>query len=214
MAVFRRLYRRWGSQHWWPGRTPLEIIVGAILTQNTNWANVEKAIANLRRAGLLSVRGLRRASEDELAAAVRPSGYYRQKARRLKAFVQFLQAHYRGSLARMLREPTDRLRPRLLAVHGIGPETADSILLYAAGRPVFVVDAYTRRVLRRHGWIRGDEPYDEIAALFMQALPRDPQLYNEYHALLVRLGKTYCRPRPRCEGCPLQNRLPPGGPLD
>jgi len=213
MEVFRKLFQTWGPQHWWPGRTRLEIIVGAILTQNTNWANVEKAITNLRRKRLLSLHALLTFPESTIAQAIRPAGYYNQKAKRLKAFASFLERTYGGSLRRMFSDTTPQLRQRLLSVPGIGPETADSILLYAGRRPVFVVDAYTRRVMQRHGWIRGNETYEDLAALCQQALPADVQLLNELHALLVRLGKTHCRTRPRCPGCPLEKLLPPDGPL-
>lgn len=193
-----------GPQHWWPGRTRFEIIVGAILTQSTAWVNVEKAIANLRRERLLTPLALERVSLAKLARLVRPSGYFRQKARKLKAFVQFLRREYGGSLARMFATPTAELRETLLSVHGIGPETADSILLYAGEHPVFVVDAYTKRVLTRHGLVGERAGYDEMRALFEANLPRDTRLFNEYHALLVHAGKTWCRPRdPRCDSCPL-----------
>ncbi len=203
-----------GPQHWWPARTPFEVIVGAILTQSTAWVNVERAIANLRREGLLTPRALERVPYARLARLARPSGYFRQKARKLKAFVQFLRREYRGSLARMFRTPTAELREKLLAVHGIGPETADSILLYAGKHPVFVVDAYTKWVLVRHGLIGEKAGYEEIRAIFenpASGLPRDPQLYNEYHALLVQVGKNWCRPREaRCSECPLGRFLPEG----
>lgn len=212
MGVFRALYRRWGPQRWWPGETPFEVVVGAILTQNTAWANVERAIARLRERGLLTPRRMGAAGEDELAEAIRPSGYYHVKARRLRAFLDMLAAACGGDLARLWDEPTPALRERLLGVAGVGPETADSILLYAAGRPVFVVDAYTRRFLRRHGWATGRETYAETARLFQAHLARDSALFNEYHALIVRLGKEYCRPRPRCGDCPLQPWLSGGGP--
>lgn len=206
--VYRALFRAWGPQHWWPGRTRLEIIVGAILTQNTAWPNVEKAIARLRRARALNLRALHRAPRKRLAEWIRPAGYFRVKARRLRAFTSLVARRFGGKLENLLALPTPVLRKTLLSVHGIGPETADSILLYAAGRPVFVVDAYTRRVLSRHGWISPRASYDDIARLFTSSLPRRARLYNEYHALLVRLGKEHCRPRARCEGCPLQPWLP------
>jgi len=201
---YHALFAALGPQGWWPARTRFEVIVGAILTQNTAWGNVERAIANLRRARLLSPRALAGAPLRRLARLVRPSGYFRQKARRLKTFVRFLETEYGGSLARMFRVPTAELRQKLLGVPGIGPETADSILLYAGGHPVFVVDAYTRRILLRHGLIGEKSSYEEIRALFEQNLPREPRLNNEFHALLVQVGKNWCRPQAaRCDECPL-----------
>ncbi len=193
-----------GPMHWWPADTPFEVIVGAILTQNTAWVNVERAIANLRRERMLTPRALKQASLGKLARLVRPSGYFRQKAKKLKAFVRFLYENFDGSLARMFRTPTAELRARLLAVHGIGPETADSILLYAGNHPVFVVDAYTKRILLRHGLVGEDPGYEEVRQLFESNVPRDPRLFNEFHALLVKAGKNWCRPQdPRCSECPL-----------
>jgi endonuclease-3 related protein len=185
------------------------VIVGAILTQNTAWSNVERAIGNLRGERLLTPAALERVSTPRLARLIRPSGYFRQKARKLKAFVKFLRREFGGSLRRMFRTPTSELRAKLLAVHGIGPETADSILLYAGNHPVFVVDAYTRRILERHGLVPGHAGYDQIQELFERSLPREASLYNEYHALLVNVGKEWCRSRiPRCSECPLQPFLP------
>jgi endonuclease-3 related protein len=200
-----------GPQFWWPGRTRFEVIVGAILTQNTTWTNVERAIANLRRKRLLSPAAIERIPVQRLAALIRSSGYFRQKARKLKAFVEFLRAQYEGSLNRLFATPTRDLREKLLSVHGIGPETADSILLYAGNHPVFVVDAYTRRILERHDMARGNESYDQIRQLFESSLPADPKLFNEYHALLVHTGKHFCHKRqPDCQSCPLQQFLPAG----
>lgn len=197
---------RAGNGHlgWWPGRTRIEIIVGAILTQNTAWTNVETAIGRLRRQQLLSVPGLRRATTEQLEEAIRPSGYFRQKARKLRTFLDLLDGSYGGSLVRMSRAATEKLRSDLLATWGIGPETADSILLYAFGRPVFVVDAYTERVAVRHGWIRRPVTYARLQEIFARHLPTDVELYNDYHAQLVWVGKHYCRPRPRCADCPLR----------
>lgn len=203
-----------GPMRWWPAKTPFEVIVGAILTQNTAWANVERAIANLRRERLLTSQALERVPLGKLARLVRPSGYFRQKAKKLKAFVRFLRRDFRGSLAAMFRTPTTELRERLLAVHGIGPETADSILLYAGNHPVFVVDAYTKRILQRHGLMDEKAGYEEVRQLFERNLPRDTALYNEFHALLVNVGKNWCRPRqPRCHQCPLGRYLPADSPL-
>lgn len=190
---YRLLRRHFGPQHWWPGKTPFEVCVGAILTQNTAWSNVEKAIANLKRAGALSPRVLYRLHEREIARLVRPSGYFNVKARRLKAFVAFLAEERRGKLQGVTRD-------ELLSVSGIGPETADSILLYACDQPVFVVDAYTRRVLVRHGIIPPSATYEEIQRLF-----REPSLFNDFHAQFVAVGKTFCRPRVAwCAKCPLR----------
>ncbi|HEY2118810.1 MAG TPA: hypothetical protein VGH37_06450 [Candidatus Acidoferrum sp.] len=206
---FEILVRSYGPQKWWPGRTRFEIIVGAILTQNTSWTNVGGAILALRRHRLLSPGAIARTSTTELAPLIRSSGYFRQKARKLKAFVAFLDIQYQGSLTKMFRTPTAVLREQLLAVHGIGPETADSILLYAGNHPVFVVDAYTRRILQRHGLAHGKETYEEIRALFEKSLPRDTVMFNEFHALTVQVGKCFCRPKsPQCSACPLQPFLP------
>jgi endonuclease III related protein len=208
---YETLYNALGPQHWWPARTAFEVIVGAILTQSTAWTNVERAITNLKREKMLTPSALERIPAGRLAQLVRPSGYFRQKARKLKAFVRFLRQTYGGSLARMFRAPTPELREKLLAVHGIGPETADSILLYAGGHAVFVVDAYTKRVLQRHGWAEARTKYEEMQTLFEKQVPRDAQRFNEFHALLVQVGKNWCRPREaRCDGCPLGRFLEEG----
>ncbi|MBI2878239.1 MAG: endonuclease III domain-containing protein [Candidatus Rokubacteria bacterium] len=204
VGLYQALRDAFGPQHWWPARSAFEVVVGAILTQNTAWANVERAIANLRAAGALSPQALRDLPLPELARLVRPSGYFNIKARRLRAFIAHLWRRHDGDLRRMLRQPADRLRAELLAIPGIGPETADSILLYAAGRPVFVVDAYTRRILARHRLVPPRIDYEALRAFFEGHLPHDPALFNEYHALLVRVGKEFCRARPRCEACPLR----------
>lgn len=206
---YRALHAALGPQHWWPARTPFEVIVGAILTQSTAWTNVERAVDNLRRARLLTPRALLQVSRAQLERLIRPAGYFRQKAKKLKAFVRFLNAEYGGSLRRMFATPTEELRSRLLRVHGIGPETADSILLYAGGHPVFVVDAYTKRILVRHGLLDERADYEQTRRWLEAALPRNVQLFNEYHALLVAVGKRWCRPQqPRCETCPLGRFLP------
>ncbi len=205
---YNALFRALGPQNWWPARTPFEVIVGAVLTQNTAWTNVEKAMNNLRRERLLTPAALERVPQARLARLIRSSGYFRQKAKKLKAFVRFLRRDYAGSLARMFRAPTAGLREKLLAVHGIGPETADSILLYAARHPVFVVDAYTKRILSRHGLAAEKAGYEELRALFENNLPRDVQLYNEFHGLIVMTGKHWCRTKnPLCHACPLQKFL-------
>ena len=207
-AVYAALLRRWGPQRWWPARTRPEMIIGAILTQHTAWPNVERAIARLRAAGALRFDRLHAAPLAVVERWIQPSGTFRVKARRLRAFTDRLYADHRGSLDRLFRLPTPALRAWLLAVPGIGPETADCILLYAARRPAFVVDAYTRRVVERHGWGPPGEPYDTVAQRFTDRLPADAPLFNEYHALLVRLGKSHCKARPICAGCPLE---PAGG---
>lgn len=208
---YHALHEALGPQHWWPARTPFEVIVGAILTQSTAWTNVERAIAKLRGARLLTPAALERVPMARLARLVKPSGYFRQKAKKLKAFVHFLRREYGGSLRRMFRTPTTELREKLLTVHGIGPETADSILLYAGQHAVFVVDAYTKRILARHRLAGERTGYEEMRALFEKNLPRNAQLYNDYHALLVQVGKHWCRPREaRCDQCPLESFLPKG----
>ncbi len=187
----------------------MEVIVGAILTQNTSWTNVEPAINNLREERLLTVKALAQVPTRRLARLIRASGYFRQKARKLKEFVRFLRVQHHGSLTKMFQLETELLREQLLAVHGIGPETADSILLYAGNHPVFVVDAYTRRILQRHGLARGNESYEDIRGLFEKSLPANGQLFNEYHALIVHTGKHFCRAKePRCSACPLEAYLP------
>ena len=208
-AYYDALFAAYGPQHWWPGRSAFEVIVGAILTQNTSWTNVELAIRNLRRAKLLTLRAMEAVSMTRFEQLLRPSGYFRQKAKKLKCFVRFLHAEYGGSLAKMFRTPTAELREKLLSVHGIGPETADSILLYAGRHPVFVVDAYTRRLLQRHHLATPEHSYEGIRQLFERNLRGDEPLYNEFHALIVRIGKEYCRTRnPRCSECPLHSFLP------
>jgi endonuclease-3 related protein len=203
-----------GPMRWWPAQTPFEVVVGAILTQSTAWGNVERAIANLRSARMLTPLAMQRVSLRRLAALVRPSGYFRQKAKKLKAFVQFLQAEYGGSLKRMFRTPTLELREKLLSVHGIGPETADSILLYAGNHPVFVVDAYTHRILGRHGITGGRPDYEKVRAMIEASIPHQPELFNEFHALIVNTGKNWCQKKaPRCEECPLRSLLPANSPL-
>ncbi len=201
--IYDRLLRAYGPQHWWPGRSSTEIVVGAILTQNTAWRNVERAIANLRRAKALTWRALRDLPENKLAELLRPSGTFTVKARRLQAFVRSLWENHNGSLRSLLKGAMSPTRERLLSIHGIGPETADAILLYAGNRPTFVVDAYTRRVLRRHRLCDGKADYESIRELFHASLPPNAALFNEYHALLVVVGKKHCNSQARCEGCPL-----------
>jgi endonuclease-3 related protein len=205
--IYKLLFDRFGPQHWWPGETQFEIMVGAVLTQNTNWANVEKAIANLKTADLLTPEKLNSLDAARLARLIRPAGYFNIKAKRLKNFLAWLLNDYAGRLESLDAVSTDRLREQLLAVNGIGRETADSILLYALNREIFVVDAYTARMAVRHRLIDPDADYERIRDLFQSNLPPDRKLFNEYHALLVRLGKEFCRPSPRCTGCPLE-KLP------
>jgi endonuclease-3 related protein len=231
---YQALLAHFGHQQWWPARTRFEVIAGAILTQNTAWTNVERALDSLRHARALNVAGIRSLSTSELGRLIRSSGYWRQKAQRLKLFVRFLDERYHGNLGRLLRVPATELRSQLLSVPGIGPETADCIILYAARQPSFVIDAYTRRLLSRHGIEppprpsahaaptagesrrkqRIDAPksfsYEELQSLFHAQLPPDPQLYNEFHALLVQTGKHFClKSEPRCAQCPLRPFLPP-----
>jgi endonuclease-3 related protein len=205
---YNSLFTAFGPQHWWPGKTPFEVIVGAILTQNTSWTNVERAITNLRKARLLTPAAIEKAPVQKIEALIRSSGYFRQKARKLKAFCAFLRFEYGGSLKRMFAQPTLALRERLLRVFGIGPETADSILLYAGGHPVFVVDAYTKRMLARHGWVKEDAKYDDVRWIFERRFPGDAARFNEFHALIVATGKKFCRTRePLCGECPLERYL-------
>lgn len=203
MEIYREMLQHFGPRNWWPGETPFEVCIGAILTQNTAWSNVEKAIANLKGARRLSPKGIENASQESLAELIRPSGYYNQKAVKLKSFVRFFADEYGGSFQQWRKEPLPLSRKKLLAVKGIGPETADSILLYALGKQVFVVDAYTRRIFSRHGFYPEKSTYDQMQAFFTGHLPEEIPLYNEFHALVVYTGKTFCRKRPICEGCPL-----------
>lgn len=212
--VYKRLLAAYGPQHWWPGDSPFEVLIGAILVQNTSWQNVQSAIHNLKEADLLAPHALYGVAEEELETLIRPAGYYRIKARRLRNLLSLLVSQYDGSLEPMFRTDLSTLRQELLRVNGVGPETADSILLYAGGLPVFVVDTYTHRVFTRHGWIDFDADYDAIQEYFETGLEQDVALYNEYHALLVRVGRTHCRKTPKCDGCPLADLLPHGGPLE
>jgi endonuclease-3 related protein len=213
--MYERLVARFGPQQWWPAKTAFEVVIGATLTQNTAWKSVERSIANLDARGVLSIGGLREISESELRDLIRPSGFMLRKAAALKAFVGFLDAHFGGRMVALRAAAMDDLhavRDQLLALPGIGPETADAILLYALGAPAMVVDEYLRRISVRHGLLRGNAKYPEIQALAEQAFvaerrsERPEELarhYNEFHALVVRIGKTHCGRTPRCEGCPL-----------
>jgi len=203
-GIYGKLFSFYGPRGWWPGDSPFEIAVGAILTQNTNWSNVEKAIANLKRQDVLYAEAMCKMSSQELAQLIRPAGYYNVKAKRLRAFLCFLMDEYGGDMARMKETATERLRDALLSINGVGQETADSILLYALGRPVFVIDAYTKRVMSRHGLMAEEASYGEYQALFYRCIDPDTTLFNEYHALLVSVGKDFCKPTPKCAGCPLK----------
>jgi endonuclease III related protein len=205
LEIYRLLFERFGPQHWWPGETQFEVIIGAILTQNTNWSNVKKAITNLKTANHLTPEKLYHLDILKLAELIRPAGYYNIKVKRLKNFLDWFFDNYKGQLENLDKINTDRLREELLAIKGIGPETADSILLYAFNRPIFVVDTYTARVIVRHHLIEPDTDYKQLQYLFQSNLPEDVKLFNEYHALLVQLGKDFCKPKARCAGCPLEN---------
>ncbi len=214
--MYEAMRGRFGHQGWWPsfatgaasagkpGNSKLEICVGAILTQNTNWGNVEKALKNLLSAGCMSVSALHELSHDELAKLIRPAGYYNIKAKRLKNFIAAVHESFGDDFEAFLDRPVSTLREELLAINGIGRETADSMILYAAGKPSFVVDAYTYRILLRHGLIAPDDDYEAIKELFESSLPQDVELWNDYHAQLVAVGKNYCRPKAKCAGCPLE----------
>jgi len=204
MNIYRKLYQAYGPRDWWPAETSFEVMVGAILTQNTSWRNVEKAIQKLKGKGVLNPEGIHDLKKTQLASLIKSSGYYRIKTDRVKAFVNFLFEEFDGDLKRMGRERLGELREKLLGVKGIGPETADSILLYGLKKSIFVVDAYTKRILSRHKMILENTAYEEVQKLFMEHLPLDEKLFNEYHALLVHLGKTVCKKIPRCDICPLK----------
>jgi len=206
LDIYKRLYSRFGSQEWWPGDTSFEVIVGAILTQNTAWANVEKAIKNLKRHKALSPKALSGIKTSQIARMIRPSGYYNVKAKRLRNFLNFLNKNFNGDLNKLLRLNTSSLRESLLGIKGIGPETADSILLYAANKPMFVIDAYTKRIFSRHKLINKNATYGELQQFFMANLPKSAKIYNEYHALIVKTGKDLCRKKPKCSLCPLKDK--------
>ena len=202
--LYRKLHAAFGPQHWWPADSAFEVAVGAILTQNTNWGNVEKAIQNLKDNNVLGFTSLLRISDQKLASLIRPAGYFNLKAKRLKSFVRFLSRSCHGDIKKLALRDARQLRQALLGVNGIGPETADSILLYALRKPLFVVDAYTKRIFTRHGFLREEAEYGHVQNLFMQNLKNEVQLFNEYHALLVKLGKDFClKNKPKCDVCPL-----------
>lgn len=203
--IYELLLERFGPQHWWPGDGRFEIIIGAILTQNTNWPNVEKALANLKKENLLTAEKLHSLEQSKLAELIRPAGYFNLKARRVKNLLDWLFCNYEGQLENLEDISTERLREELLSIKGVGPETADSILLYAFDREVFVVDAYTARVAVRHGMIEPGCDYEQLQYLFESNLVTNVKLFNEYHALLVRVGKEFCRPKTKCDRCPLES---------
>ena len=204
--IYRALYGRFGPQGWWPARTAFEVCVGAVLTQNTSWLNVARAISNIRRAGALSLGRLREMPEGDLANLIKPSGYFRLKAKRLRHLLGFLANGGGSGWRRNLRKmPVGAAREKLLAVHGVGPETADSILLYAAGMPSFVVDKYTLRIGARCGWFPHGTKYEDARSWFVERLPPEPKLYNEFHALMVRLGAEFCKSKPLCGDCPIKS---------
>ncbi len=203
--IYQRLLKRYGRQHWWPANEPFEVMVGAILTQQASWRNAAKAIDGLKTAGMLSPAAIRRMPVSELALIIRSSGYYNAKAKKLKSLVGWLGSRYRDNLDELFALDVPQMRRELLAVHGIGPETADSIILYAAAKPVFVVDAYTRRIVNRLGLAPADDSYAACQQLFMAHLPADAGLFNEYHALLVQLAKDACRREPLCWRCCLND---------
>jgi endonuclease-3 related protein len=210
MAIYRTLYRTYGPQHWWPGDTPFEVTVGAVLTQNTAWVNVEMAMANLKREKLLSPSRMFNMDPEQLALLIRPCGYYNIKTNRIRNLLSLIHTHYSGSLTRMFSVNPERLRQQLLEVNGIGPETADAILLYAGEKPFFVVDSYTRRIFGRRGLISGNADYHAVQNIFMENLPMDVRLYNEYHALIVRVAKEHCKKtNPVCSDCPLRCKSVP-----
>jgi endonuclease-3 related protein len=212
-AFYDRMSAHHGKTHWWPGDSPFEIAIGAILTQNTAWTNVEKAIANLKRADLMSPAAMLACDTATLEAALRPSGYFRQKSVRVRLFCEHLISHYDGDMARMAARPLKELRHELLALHGIGPETADDIILYACELPVFVVDAYTKRMFSRHGLVPSNIGYEHLRAFFEDHLEHDVALFKEYHGLIVWTGKDFCKTKPSCAGCPLEPLLKRGQPL-
>ncbi|MGC9196549.1 MAG: endonuclease III domain-containing protein [Syntrophobacteraceae bacterium] len=203
LEIYEKLFAAFGPQHWWPAQTPFEVILGALLAQNTAWKNAAAAIANLEKNGLLHFEALCSLDGPHLEALIRPSGFYRQKATRIMAFCDHLQKKHHGCLEQFLAQDMEPLRRELLTIRGIGPETADSIVLYAAFRPSFVVDAYTWRIFSRHAWIEENISYDDLREYFMEALEPDVATFQEFHALLVRTGHLYCRKKPLCPMCPL-----------
>jgi endonuclease-3 related protein len=205
--AYDALFAHYGEQRWWPAESRLEMMLGAILTQNTSWTNVEKALFNLRKADALKFQPLENSSREDIAESIRPAGFFNQKSSTIKGMINIIRDHFDGSLNKLFELEISELRTELLSWKGFGKETADCIILYAAKKPVFVVDAYTKRICMRHGWIDEKETYDDIAHLFTDNLPEDIQLFNEYHALIVQVCKDHCRTKPKCEGCPLESFL-------
>jgi len=204
--IYKKLYSSFGKQRWWPGDTKLEVIIGAVLTQNTAWPNVEKSISNLKKAGKISFKKLSKERTSGIARLIKPAGYFNIKAKRLKNVLRFIAESYNGSLSLMQKADGASLREELLGINGVGPETADSILLYAFEKPIFVIDSYTKRILSRLKILSQDVSYEDAQKLFMDNLPKDVRLFNEYHALIVKLGKDYCRKNnPRCQECPIRD---------
>ena len=210
--LYQRMARHYGPTHWWPGDSPFEIAIGAILTQNTAWTNVERAIQNLKDQNLLSPQAILDAETPALEIALRASGYFRQKTKRLRIFSKHLMTHYDGKMVTMAKRPLEELREELLTLHGIGSETADDILLYACDHPVFVVDAYTRRILSRHGIVAPDIKYEALRATFEDHLSHDLHTFREFHGLIVFTAKDFCKTKPNCNGCPLVSLLKKGQP--
>lgn len=208
LKLYNQLRSEYGSQAWWPAETPFEVIIGAILVQSTAWRNVIKAVENLREAELLTPSRLGAIPQPELETLVRPSGFFRVKAKKLRAFLTHLEVHHSYRLDSLFAADVLALREELLSIYGIGNETADSIILYAAEKPIFVIDSYTHRLLSRLGWVRGKYDYDKLQAIFMDALPHDVRLFNEFHALIDRHGSRICRKAPRCEACVLRDECP------
>ncbi len=203
-VIFGKMNEHFGPRNWWPGETAFEICIGAILTQSVSWRNVAKAINNLKTAGLLDLQTMHQSPAEEIENCIVPTMYYRAKTRKLKAFVDHIVQNYNGHLELMLQKDVQTLRKELLNIYGIGPETADSIILYAAGKPVFVVDAYTKRIFSRLGFFREDISYDELQRYFMQTLPPDTPFFNEFHALIVGVGNRFCsNKKPKCPECPV-----------
>ncbi|MDD5617991.1 MAG: endonuclease III domain-containing protein [Candidatus Omnitrophica bacterium] len=204
--IYHKLHSSFGKQYWWPARTKLEVMIGAMLTQNTSWPNVEKAISNLKKKKFLSFKKLSNLKTDKLAALIKSAGYFNIKARRLKNLLEFINKNYKGNLSFMQKINTYALREELLNVNGVGQETADSILLYAFNKPIFVIDAYTKRIFSRLNKMPQDIPYQDAQNLFMKNLAKDSYLFNEYHALIVKLGKDYCKKnKPLCHKCPIRD---------
>ncbi len=207
LQIYQSLFDYYGPQHWWPGDTPFEVAIGAILTQNTNWRNVAKAINNLKEGGYLEINNLYKLPKNKLSKLIKPSGYFNIKADKIRSFLEFLCKDYEGKLELLFNGDLYEQRKKLLKVKGIGPETADSILLYAGNYPIFVIDAYTKRVFSRHEIISAKSDYYEIQEIFMNNLPQEVKLFNEYHALIVMVGKEYCNRIPHCTNCPLEKFL-------